>query len=64
MNILLNGKPAYKINATLLTQTDSALYLDFEGDRIWVPKKLCKYNAGEKTVIITDWFYKQKFGEK
>ena len=61
MNITLNDQPAYKINAKKLTETSSALFLDCEGDKIWIPKKLCKYNSKDNTVIIVDWFYKQKF---
>lgn len=61
MNITLNGNPAYKINAKLITSTDKALYLDCEGDKIWIPRKLCKFNGKENTLIIIDWFYNQKF---
>lgn len=59
--ISFKGKPAYKVNAKLLTQTDSAYYLDIDGDNVWIPKRLCEYNDRTKSVVILDWFYNMKF---
>lgn len=60
-NTILNDKPAIKINAEFVTETQYAIYLDCEGDKIWFPKKHVKFNPADDTVLIEEWLYNDKF---
>jgi len=61
MTLTLNEKPATKITAERIKQSEKAIYLDCEGDYEWFPKQYIKYNHEEKTVVIEDWLYNKKF---
>lgn len=58
--ILLDGKPSYIIKAikksTIYQSMKSTLY-DCEGDEVWIPNSLCKYNPEKCTLIVHKWFY-------
>lgn len=55
--VLLEGKPAYKIKAVQIAQTPRAILFDCEGDDIWIPKSVCKPVPQDETVVILDWWY-------
>lgn len=59
--IEVNGKSALRINATLITETKLALLLDCDGDEVWIPKGVCRFNPAMNTVDIQDWFYAKTF---
>ncbi len=61
--LTIKGKPAVKIRAKLLMSTQKALYLNCEGDEVWIPRSQCKFNAAEGTLLVTEWFYNNKFPE-
>jgi hypothetical protein len=55
--------PATKINATVITKTDGAVYLDCEGDKEWFPLSTVELDEENGTVLIADWKYRDVFGE-
>ena len=57
----VNGRPAIRISAELITETQLALLLDCEGDHHWIPKGVCRFNPAANTVDIQEWFYHSKF---
>ena len=57
--VLLEGKPAYKISATRFLKRPKACCYICEGDEIWVPNSVCKYNGENSTLLVLDWFYRQ-----
>jgi hypothetical protein len=59
-NLTLNDKPAVKIFAKQLVDGHKAILFDCEGDKIWLPKS-CIKKLGNDTILIEEWFYKQKF---
>ena len=60
-DLTINGKPAVKINAHKIMSTKEALYLKCEGDEVWMPKSQCEFNNQENTVLVSEWFYNNKF---
>ena len=61
--LTINGKPAVKIRETKIMSTKKALYLNCEGDEVWIPRSLCVFNDDEQTVLVSEWFYENKFPE-
>jgi len=59
--LLVNGKPAIRINATEITRTNMAVYLDCEGDEEWFPLSTVEIE-NDDTVLIQEWKYNQIFG--
>lgn len=60
MQVLLNNKPAYKLNAKRkinLEQGGKANRYDLEGVLMWIPHSVCKYNENEETILIYEWWY-------
>lgn len=60
MQVLLNNKPAYKLNAKRkinLEQGGKANRYDLEGILMWIPHSVCKYNEKEETILIYEWWY-------
>jgi len=64
MILELNNKPAVKINAILLHHTSKSYKLDCEGDIRWLPKSKCKPIPLEKTALIDEWWYNNKFEDE
>ena len=62
-DIFLHKKPAVKIKAKLLRTWDHSNLYDCEGDKKWIPDKVCKYDDNEKTIIISQWWYDKEFGD-
>jgi len=62
-NIFLHGKPAVKVHAKVVLwgNTSTSQLYNIDGDKRWIPNKLCAYNDEEKTLIIEDWFYHKLF---
>jgi len=60
-DISVNDKPAIRIYAELVTETQGALLLDCEGDEKWIPKSVCRFNPAFNTVDIQEWWYKKEF---
>ena len=60
MPFVLNDKPAVKIFAKKLTETNKSILFDCEGDQVWLPKNSIKILTKD-TILIEEWFYKQKF---
>lgn len=60
MPFVLNDKPAVKIFAKKLTETNKAILFDCEGDQVWLPKNSIKVLTKD-TILIEEWLYKQKF---
>lgn len=59
--ININGKPAIRVQAELVAETEKALLLNCEGDEKWIPKGVCRFNPASNTVDIQDWFYAKTF---
>lgn len=49
------------IEATLIKETDKALYLDCEGDKVWFPKSKVNFNKEKSELELSKWLFKQKF---
>lgn len=60
MNLILNDKPAIKINATLHTDGIRTATYDCEGDLVCFPKKCTEYDPLKKTLLIEEWLYDVK----
>lgn len=58
----VNNRPAVKIFAKKLNQTQNSILFDCEGDKIWIPKSCVKILTPE-TILVQEWMYKQKFGK-
>lgn len=61
MILTLNDKSATKIAAKRVRETANSIYLNCEGDYLWLPKQFIKYDNNDKTVIIEDWLYTKTF---
>jgi hypothetical protein len=62
--IEVNGKPAIRIKATKIRETEKAMFLNCEGDELWFPKGFIKFNEPESYVDIQEWLYNQKFEDE
>ena len=64
-NYTVNDKPAVKIFAKALVNKpeNNAILFDCEGDKVWIPRSTVKV-LDRETILIQEWFYKQKFGTK
>lgn len=64
-NYTVNDKPAVKIFAKSLVNKpeNNAILFDCEGDKVWIPRSTVKV-LDRETILIQEWFYKQKFGTK
>lgn len=63
--LILHDKPAVKIHAFAVVPSPSgkcSLY-NCEGDKVWIPNSLCKYDAEHKTLLIEEWFYNKLVSE-
>lgn len=59
--ITVEDKPAIRITAVWVRQSGSGksdLY-DCEGDKLWVPKSVSRYNSETNDLDIQEWFYNQ-----
>lgn len=64
-NYTVKDKPAVKIFAKSLVNKpeNNAILFDCEGDKVWIPRSTVKV-LDRETILIQEWFYKQKFGTK
>jgi hypothetical protein len=60
VNFSVNDKPAVKIFAKKIKETDKAILFNCEGDLEWFPKSAVKV-INEQTILIQEWLYNQKF---
>lgn len=49
------------IKAKFVHESKTALYLNCEGDKIWVPKSLVNFDAEKESLELPEWLHKQKF---
>lgn len=58
ITVILDGKPAYKINAKFegIKRPKAALY-KCGTVNIWMPFSVSKYNEAEETILIHTWYY-------
>lgn len=59
--IEVGGRPAVRIFAEMKAETDKAYLMNCEGDEVWIPKSVCRYNPAADTVDIQDWFFTKTF---
>lgn len=64
--VLLNGKPAYKLNAVRVAETPQAGRYKLDGFTTWIPKSVSKFTRSTEpqesddevgAILILDWFY-------
>jgi hypothetical protein len=61
MVLNVNGKAATRIDAVWKMEAKSGLsdLYDCEGDEVWVPKSVCRYDKENEMLDIQDWFLQQ-----
>jgi hypothetical protein len=59
MGIHVDGEAAVRISATYMKAAPSgrsALY-DCEGDEVWIPNSVCRYDGAAHVLDIKKWWY-------
>jgi len=61
--IILNDKPAVKVNAKPIMwgSTEKARLFDIDGDQRWVSRKYSHFNEDKNTLVIEEWLFKKMF---
>lgn len=61
--MFLNGCRAVKVNAKPIMwgASKKARLYNIDGDEVWVPRSLSKYDEKEGTLLIEEWFYNRLF---
>jgi hypothetical protein len=57
--IIVDGQSATRITATVIKEYEKATLYDCEGDEVWVPHSVSRYNAEEEELDIQDWFFQK-----
>ena len=65
-NLILHSKPAVKIKAyaVIPSPKGKATLYNCEGDKVWIPDNLCRFNAEKKELLIEEWFYNKLVSDK
>lgn len=59
-NLVVNDKPAVRIEAREIRRTEKAILLDCEGDEEWFPLSTDEIED-EETVLVQEWKYNAVF---
>jgi len=52
------------IQATLITETPNAWYLNCEEDKVWFPKSKVNFNIEKQELEAPNWLLNQKFPDE
>lgn len=59
----MNRDDIYTIQATIVSETTKAWYLDCEGDLEWFPKSKCEFEPEKEELHAPLWLLQEKFPE-